>query len=692
MFSFTRTLATCLGASLLLVAQPPQARLVPTTEDFHGTAVREDYRWLEDPDSPETRQWVQAQVQYAQNYFQAIPARAALRSRLEQLHQYDRVTDYSERGNLAFYRKQTGLQNQPVLYVSARGGSPRVLLDPNSLSKEGTAAVSSFDISRDGKYAAYAIAKAGSDWVVWHVRDVGTGKDLPEQLDWAKFSGAEWDAASLGFYYGRYPAPAAGNGLQALNEHYKIYYHRLNTGQAEDKLIYERPDQPLWSLGVTVSDDGRYLVFNSSKGTYQNQISYVDTTKPGAGQVSLIDTFFASFRFLGNSGAKMIFSTNYEAPRYRIIEIDPARPDRANWRTIVGETADTLRQAKLVKGTLVLNYMHDVSGKVRTMPLAQPAQARDLPLPANSSISIGEGSSRIFSVASFTAPSTIYACDATCRPLFAVKLQFDPALFESRQVFYASKDRTKIPMYLVHKKGLALTGANPTLLYAYGGFNIATTPSYSPFVTAWMERGGVYAVANIRGGNEYGEQWHQGGMKGNKQNVFDDFIAAAEWLVANKYTSTPRLAIRGGSNGGLLVGAVLNQRPELFGAAIPQVGVMDMLRFDRFTIGHSWAGEFGSPKNPEDFQVIYKYSPLHNIRQGGVYPPTLITTADHDDRVVPGHSFKYAAVLQRAQGGAAPILIRIETSAGHGAGTPTAKRIDSEADVLAFLARTIAGS
>ena len=686
-----RLLGTCCGMSLLLMAQPPQARRAPSTETFHGTAVSEDYRWLEDPDSAETRAWVAAQVKHTQAFLEPIASRARFRTRLEQLYQYDRYSAYQERGALTFYQRQSGLENQPVLYVRRGGEAPRVLLDPNTLSKDGTTAISTFHISRDGRHLAYSIAKAGSDWIVWHIRDVATGQDLSETIDWSKFSGAEWDARGEGFYYGRFPAPATGNALQAVNENYKLYYHKLGTPQSADRLVYERPDQPRWSFGADVSEDGRYLVFTIEKGTdIETQVAYVDLSKPGAKPVALIDQFFAAFHFLGNSGSKFYFLSNYEAPRYRVVEIDLARPERANWRTLVAETGDTIHAAELLNGTLALVYMHDVSGKAVRLNLSDPKQVSTLALPANSSISIGTHSTDVFTVTSFTAPATTYKCDGTaCKPVFDVKLPFDVTRFESRQVFFASKDGTKIPMYVVHRKGLVADGSAPTLLYAYGGFNIATTPGFSTFATAWMEAGGVYAVANIRGGGEYGEIWHQAGMKQNKQNVFDDFIAAAEWLIANKITSTPKLAIRGGSNGGLLIGAVLNQRPELFGAAIPQVGVMDMLRFDRFTIGHAWVGEFGSPANVEDFKAISKYSPLHNIRQGGNYPPTLITTADHDDRVVPAHSFKYAATLQRAQAGKAPILIRIETSAGHGAGTPTSKRVETDADILAFLSAAL---
>jgi prolyl oligopeptidase len=679
----------------MAMAQPPKTAQTPSVEDFHGTRIQESYRWLEDPDSEPTRQWVAQENRYTQEFLSKLNGRGALKSRLTELFQHDRYpgfttesgarAGYFTRAGRAFFLKQSGLQNQPVLYVREAGGD-RALLDPNTLSKDGTAAINTLSVSRDGKWLAYAVAKAGSDWTIWRIRDVATGQDLPDLIDWSKFSSAQWDVRGEGFYYGRYPAPAPGAALQAPNENYQLCYHKRGTPQSADRVVYQRPDQPRWSFGSTVSEDGRYLVLDLRSGTSVNrQMYYLDLSKPDAEPVQLIGEFYAAHDFLGNRGSRFYVLTNYEAPRYRIVEIDLARPERVNWRTVIAESSDTINQAQLVGETFVVNYLHDVAGRVRLAPRTG-GPGRDLPLPPNSTITLGDHSASIFAVSGFTAPETIYECGtAACRPRFSTKLPFDPALFETRQVFVISKDGTKVPMFLSHRKGLKLDGSNPTLLYAYGGFNISVTPGFSTFSAAWMERGGVYAVANLRGGGEYGEQWHQAGMKQNKQNVFDDFISAAEWLIAQNYTSSPKLAIRGGSNGGLLVGAVLNQRPELFGAAIPAVGVMDMLRFDRFTIGHAWTSDYGDPRNAEDFRVLVKYSPLHNIRQGARYPATMVTTADHDDRVVPAHSFKYAAALQAAQGGSAPILIRIESSAGHGAGKPTSKRVEEDSDVLAFL-------
>lgn len=666
-----------------------------TTEIFHGVAVPEDFRWLENPDSVETRSWIAAQNQRTQAFLARIPARPAFRALLERLYRYDRYPTYSHdggqsagylvRGARTFFLRQSGLQNQPVLFVR-EAGQERALLDPNALAPDGTAAIGTFSVSRDGRWLAYAVARAGSDWVTWRVRDVSTARDLPDTLEWSKFSSAEWDARAGGFYYGRYPAPAPGAALHAVNENFKLYYHRLNTPQTDDQLVYERPDQPRWSFDATVSADARYLVLTIQAGTaVERQIHYIDLQGPTRTPRALISSFFAAHRFLGNRGSKFYLLTNHQAPRYRLVEVDLAQPAPERWRTVVAESQDTLRQAQIARDTLVLNYMHDVSAVVKTVPLAGGAP-RTLPLPANSSITLAEGSASVFAVSGFTRPDALYTCPAAlCRPLFSTRLPFDPARYETRQEFAVSRDGARIPLFITARKGIALDASHPTLLYAYGGFNISLTPSFSVLQMAWLESGGIYVSANLRGGGEYGEQWHRAGMKQNKQNVFDDFIAAAGHLIARRYTTPALLAIRGGSNGGLLVGAVLNQRPDLFAAAIPAVGVMDMLRFDRFTIGHSWTSEYGSPADPADFQVLYKYSPLHNIRSGASYPATLILTADHDDRVVPAHSFKYAAALQRAQGGPAPILIRVETAAGHGGGKPTAKIIDESADVLAFL-------
>ncbi len=671
----------------------------PATEVFHGIAVSENFRWLEDPDSPETRAWIQAQNTRTQVFLSRIPQRPAIRALIERLYQYDRyptvsrkgsaVAGYFVRGQRTFFLRQSGLQNQPVLYVR-EAGRDRVLLDANTLSADGTASINTFTISRDGRLLAYAVSRAGSDWVTWRVREVATGRDLPDTLEWSKFSSAEWDARGEGFWYGRYPEPQPGAALQAVNENFTLCYHRLGTPQSEDAVVYRRPDQPRWTFTPHLTSNGRYLILETAASTAVERLLHVlDMQTPGAAPRPIVDEFRFSYRFIGDRGGRILLLTNDGAPRYRVIEVDLERPQREHWRTVVSEAADTLRQALLAGDQLVLNYLHDVSGLVKIAPAAG-GPARAVPLPQNSSITIAEDSAAVFSVANFMTPETLYRCGPEgCRPLFPSKLPFDSAKYETKQEFALSRDGTRIPVYITARKGLALDGSHPALLYGYGGFNISVTPSFSVAMLAWLERGGVYASANLRGGGEYGESWHRAGMKQNKQNVFDDFIAAAEHLVARGYTNPRRLAIRGGSNGGLLVGAVVNQRPDLFAAAIPSVGVMDMLRFDRFTIGHAWTSEYGSPADPEDFRTLFSYSPLHNIRPGTSYPATLILTADHDDRVVPAHSFKYAATLQEAQGGPAPILIRIETAAGHGAGKPTSKVIDETADVLAFLHRAM---
>lgn len=670
----------------------------PSTEVFHGVPVTENFRWLEDPDSPETRAWIQAQNARTQAFLSRIPQRPAIRALLEKLYEYDRyptvtrnggTAGYFVRGERVFFLRQSGLQNQPVLYVR-EAGKDRVLLDANTLSPDGTASVNTFSISRDGRLLAYAVSRSGSDWVTWRVRDVATARDLPDTLEWSKFSTAEWDAKGEGFWYGRYPQPEPGAALQAVNENFALYYHRIGTPQSADTLVYRRPDQPRWTFSPNLTSDGRYLVIETAGSTaIERLIHFLDLQEPQPAPKTVIGEFRYSYRYIGSRGSRILLLTNDGAPRYRVVEVDLLNPAPSAWRTVVPEAEDTLRQARLAGTRLVLNYMHDVSALVKVVPLAG-GQPVPVPLPPNSSITLSEDSAEIFSVTNFMTPETLYRCAAgVCRPLFPSKLPFDPAKYETRQEFARSKDGTRIPLYITARKGLPLDGSHPAILYGYGGFNIPVTPSFSVFTLAWLERGGVYASANLRGGGEYGEEWHRAGMKQNKQNVFDDFIAAAEHLIARKYTSSQKLAIRGGSNGGLLVGAVLNQRPDLFAAAIPAVGVMDMLRFDRFTIGHAWATEYGSPKNPEDFRILYRYSPLHNIRPGVSYPATLVLTADHDDRVVPAHSFKYAATLQEAQSGPAPILIRIETAAGHGAGKPTSKIIDEAADVLAFLHRAL---
>lgn len=679
-------------------AQPPAARRDAQVDDYHGERIADPYRWMEDADSPETRQWVQEERAYTEAWFKAAPQRAVLLNRMKALWNFERMprrdegAGYLVRGGRTFFLKQSGLQNQPVLYVQDSGRTaPRVLIDVNALAADGTTALSAWEPSYDGRYLAYGLAKAGSDWQEFRVRDVTAGKDLPDKLEWIKFSSPVWSRDGKGIYYGRYPKPE-GAVLTGANTDQKLYFHRLGDPQSSDKLIYERPDHKEWLFAVDTSEDGRYLVIHVEQGTdSRHLLFYRDLSDKSGAVVELISEFYAAQRFLGSRGRRFYVQTTYNAPRGRVVAIDLDHPARTEWREVAPETGNKLEQATMDGEWLVLNYLKDATGLVHVQSV-NGAGAYDVPLPANATVALSDQSRRYFLVVSFTAPETVYDCGPdgkSCRPLSPGKLPFDPSTLETKQVFYPSKDGTRVPMFLVHRKGLALNGANPALLYAYGGFDISVTPWFSPLFLGWMEMGGVLAVANLRGGGEYGEAWHQAGMKQKKQTVFDDFIAAGEWLIASGYTSPRKLAIYGGSNGGLLIGAVVNQRPDLFGAAVPAVGVMDMLRFHKFTIGAAWASEYGNPDNREDFPALRAYSPLHNIREGA-YPPTLILTADHDDRVVPAHSFKYGATLQRAQRGPAPVLIRIETAAGHGGGKPTSKRIEEGADVLTFLSQVLA--
>ncbi len=675
----------------------PDARKADVTDDYHGTHVADPYRWLEDPDSAETRAWVTAENKVTFAFLESIPARNRLRTRLTKLWDYEKFGVPNKEGDRYFYTRNSGLQNQGVLYsTTSLGDVATPLLDPNKLSKDGTIALSGLEPSDDGALLAYGLASAGSDWQEWKVRDVKTGDDLADHLKWIKFSGASWTKDGKGFYYGRFPEPKPGEDLKGANYHQKLYYHKLGTPQSDDSLIYERPDQKEWQFHGTVTDDGRYLIITVSKGTDDKyRILYQDLETKGSKPVELIDNFEHEYTFIDNDGPVFWFKTNAKAPRGRVIAIDTRTPAPGDWREVIPQAAETLDNIDLVGGQFLASYLKDARTQVKAFN-TDGRFVREVEFPGLGTAAGFSGkktdSETFFSFTSFTTPTTVYRYEvATGKSTIfrKPKVDFDPADYETRQVFYTSKDGTKVPMFLSHKKGLTLNGKNPTYLYGYGGFNIPLTPAFSASSLVWMELGGVYAVPNLRGGGEYGEDWHQGGTKLKKQNVFDDFIAAAGWLIDHKYTSTPRLAIGGGSNGGLLVGACLTQRPDLFGAAMPAVGVMDMLRFHKFTIGWAWIDDFGSADNAEQFRALHAYSPLHNIKAGTHYPATLITTADHDDRVVPAHSFKFAAALQAAQGGEAPVLIRIETKAGHGAGKPTTKIIEEAADRWAFLVKTL---
>lgn len=676
----------------------------PTVVDiYHGQAVPDPYRWLEDLDSEQTRAWIEAQNHLTFNYLQQIPARQRIRERLTQLWNYEKYSQPFKEGGRYFYFKNDGLQNQSVLYTQeSLEGQARVLLDPNTFSEDGTVALAGIAISRArdsgaehaGRYLAYGLSCSGSDWQEWKVRDIETGEDLPDHLRWVKFSGASWTLDGQGFFYSRYDEPAPGSEYESANYFQKLYYHRLGTSQSEDVLVYHRPDQKEWGFAGGVTEDGNYLIISVWRGTDpKNLIFYKDLRDPQSPVVELIREFEAEYSFVGNDGSRFWLLTDCQAPRRRLVAIDLEQPDQV--QEVIPEAEETLQGVSLINNQFVAFYLKDAHTQIKTFAL-DGTYLGEIPLPGLGSAS-GFGGKRydtetFYTFTSFTTPPTIYRYDFTSgtSTLFRQpQVDFDPQAYEVQQVFYTSKDGTRIPMFLVHRRGLTRTGDHPTLLYGYGGFGISLTPSFSVGLVAWLEMGGVYAQPSLRGGGEYGEEWHQAGTKLNKQKVFDDSIAAAEWLIAHGYTNPAKLAISGGSNGGLLVGACLVQRPELFAAALPAVGVFDMLRFHKFTIGWAWISEYGSPENPEEFKALYAYSPLHNLKPGTAYPATLITTADHDDRVVPAHSFKFAAALQAAQGGSQPILIRIDTKAGHGAGKPTSKLIEEAADRWAFLVQVL---
>ena len=739
------TIAAALGAQTqgqpLAYPSPDRGTQVDV---YHGVSIADPYRWLEDTDAPATKAWVEAENKLSDSFLATIPERPAIKDRLTQLWNYARYSAPFKEGGRYFYFQNTGLQNQSVLYVQdGRNAQPRVLLDPNVLSPDGTVALSGQTASDDGHYLAYSLSASGSDWQELHVRDVNDARDLPDTVKWVKFSGISWTHDNKGFFYSRYDEPTSGNKMTNVNRNQKVYYHRIGRDQSRDELIYDRPDQPDWIFDATVSDDGQYLIITVSQGTdVRTRLYFIDLDNPGRPQINnpvvrLIDRLDAEYAFVGNKGTIFYVRTDRNAPRGRIIAISIDNPREERWNTLVAESKDALVSATMAGDDIVGNYLQDAHSSIRfftgsrdvrrdarprptqqqqprnpggvyddtsTAPISGRRQAvggtfmmrGELPLPGIGTV--GElngkqGDDELFySFTSFLYPTTIYRFDLNSRKneLFrAPKVAFDPSKYETRQVFYTSKDGTRVPMFITAKKGVVLDGSNPTLLYAYGGFNISLTPTFSSANAAWLDMGGIYAQPNLRGGGEYGKEWHEGGMLAKKQNVFDDFIAAAQYLISQKYTSTPKLAIRGASNGGLLVGAVMTQRPDLFGAALPEVGVMDMLRFQKFTIGWAWTSDYGSSDNADQFAYLRAYSPLQNIKPGTCYPPTLAFTADHDDRVVPGHTFKFIATLQAAQACANPVLVRIETKAGHGAGKPTTKQIDEAADRFAFLVREL---
>jgi prolyl oligopeptidase len=677
----------------------PTARRGDVVDDYHGTRVADPYRWLEDPDSPETRHWIEAENEITQKYLASIPERAAIRARLEKLWNYERFGVPFKKAGKYFFTRNDGLQNQSVLYVAdSLADKGRVLLDPNLLSKDGTVALGTTQVTEDGRYLGYALSEAGSDWTSLHVREVATGKDLSDRVAWVKFSGIAWTHDASGFFYSTYPAHDTTGKVALKNQ--TLYFHRLGQPQESDAVVYKRPDEPDWGFHGRVSDDGEMLVVAVSQSTApKNRVYVKDLRSPSSEIEKIVDVFEAAYDFVGKEGDTLYFRTDDHAPRGRVIAIDAKNPAREKWREVIPESSDTLESAELAAGRWITSYLHDAHNRVQMFELDGRA-AESVELPGIGSVAAFSTDAKdpeaFFSFASFTTPTAIYRYDVKEKKLGAWRsphVDFSPDDYVTREVFYASKDGTRVPMFVSHKKSVHPDASTPALLYGYGGFNISMKPEFRPANLLWMERGGLYAMPCLRGGGEYGREWHEAGIKEKKQNVFDDFIAAAEFLIAQGHTSKEKLAISGRSNGGLLVGACLTQRPDLFGAALPGVGVLDMLRYHRFTIGWAWASDYGTSEEAAGFAYLSRYSPLHNVKAGTSYPPTLITTADHDDRVVPAHSFKFGAALQSAQAGRNPVLIRIETRAGHGAGKPTAMQIDEAADEIAFLTHALnAGS
>ncbi|MER3413651.1 MAG: S9 family peptidase [Armatimonadota bacterium] len=674
----------------------PTTRKMDLVETIHGVKVADPYRWLEEMDSPAVKDWIERQNKVTFAYLKAIPGREGIRKRLTELWNYERYGIPFKEGGRYFFTKNDGLQNQSVLYwAPSLNAKPRPLLDPNKLSKDGTIALTSTAVSPDGKYLAYGTSSGGSDWQEWRVRDVATGKDLDDHIRWVKFSSASWTKDGKGFFYSRYDEPK-GKALAEANYYHKLYYHRLGDPQSKDTLVYHRPDHKEWGFDGKVTDDGRFLIITVWKGTERNNAVFVKRLdEPNARIVELLPAFDAQYDFIGNDGELLYFRTDKDAPMGKVFRLSFRFPEPENQMLVIPERDETLDSVTMVGGKLIAHYLKDARSFVRVFALDGMYESA-IAMPGLGSASGFGGklddTETFFAYTSFNSPTTIYRFDVSKRERSVFRKPtlkgYDGSQFEVKQVFYSSKDGTRVPMFIAHKKGVHLDGNNPTLLYGYGGFNIPQTPWYSTAYTVWMEMGGVLAVANLRGGGEYGSAWHDAGRLKNKQNVFDDFIAAAEYLIAQKYTKPERLAIQGGSNGGLLIGAVLNQRPDLFGAALPSVGVMDMLRFHKFTIGWAWVSDYGSPDDADDFRVLLSYSPYHNLKPHR-YPAVLVTTADHDDRVVPAHSFKYIARLQEVQQGEAPVLIRIETRAGHGAGKPVSKVIAETTDEWAFLVKNL---
>jgi len=682
----------------------PSARKGSDADDYHGEQVADPYRWLETTSDPETARWITAENELTEDFLAAVPARESIRAQVTKMFNYPKLGVPFERGGRWFQSRNPGLDAQPVLYLlDEPGGSARPLLDPNALSQDGTTALSSADVSEDGSLLAYATSDGGSDWMTWHVRDVESGRDLDDVIEWSKFCQAAWRADGSGFYYSSMQSTAPGAEYIESNACPRIFLHRIGTPQAEDELVFSAPHEPDWIPYAEVSDDGRFLILTIEKGSVlENQLLVLDLQEPGTAPVPLVGDFESVNHVVISEGTTFYLVTDSGAERKRLVAVDLERPGRENWREIIGEATDTLDSARFFGGYFVCHYLRDAHSVLRVHD-REGRNVRDIPLAGIASLGLGPHlnwalTGRVrsdlmhFSATTFTDPGSIWSHRLSTGETQIVErtgAAIDPDSYLTEQVFAESADGTRVPMFLTRHKDLRQDGQAPALLYAYGGFDIPITPGFDPCMAAWLEQGGVLAVANLRGGGEYGRAWHEAGRRAAKQNVFDDFCACARWLASSGWSSRERIAITGGSNGGLLVGACLTQHPELFGAVVGHVGVYDMLRFHKFTIGWAWTGELGSPDDPAAYQWLRGYSPLHNVRPGTHYPATLLLTGDHDDRVVPGHSFKFAAALQAAQAGDEPVLIRVETAAGHGAGKPTSKQIAAGTDVLAFLAAVL---
>jgi prolyl oligopeptidase len=697
------TMAACSSTS-----EPPKPALTyPATtmgsvvDDFGGTKVADPYRWMESLDSPEVKAWIAAQNAVTDPYLDALPHRKALNERLTALWNYPRVGLPSLEGGQMFYAKNAGLQRQaPIFRRDGIDKPPTVVIDPNVISEEGTVSLAEYKVSPDAKLMAYGLSEGGADWETIHVRDLGTGKDLDDEVHWMRFSGISWTKDAKGFYYSRYPEPPKGKVLEAALSGHTLYYHRVGTPQSQDLLVYERKDLPGWIINGGVTEDGRYLLVLMFEGSgNKNRLYAADLGNPKAPNLKasikpVVETDDAEFAPIGNQGSVILLRSDKDAPNRKVIAVDLKNPAPAAWKTIVPEQPQALETVTVIGGSVVAQYLVDVQSKLRLFGL-DGADQGEIALPGIGTVGALSGREDSpgvwYTFTSPLSPSTVFRYDPatkTSTPFEPPPLPIDLSGFETKAMLASSKDGTKVPFFLTAKKGLPLDGNNPTMIYGYGGFSVSTLPTYRQDVPAWLEMGGVWVTASMRGGAEYGESWHKAGMLEKKQNVFDDFIAVAEHLVREKYTSPAKLGVMGGSNGGLLVGAVINQRPDLYAVALPAVGVMDMLRYDRFTGGRLWVQEYGSAQNPAEFPFLIKYSPVQNAKKGTCYPATLVTTADHDDRVVPSHSFKYAAAMQAAQGCANPILIRVEVSGSHGY-RPTDKLIAERADQWAFAAQAM---